>query len=54
MKSYKESLLTNGYEMIKVHIETLSKGLTQQKDKIEREVNFKTGTLNATQVQIND
>ncbi len=39
--------------MIKPQMELLSKALAQQKEKIEREVNFKS-TLNATQQQIND
>lgn len=34
LKSYKESLLTNGYEMVRPQIEILTKGLNQQKEKI--------------------
>jgi hypothetical protein len=39
--------------MIRPQMEVLAKGLAQQKEKIEREVNFKS-TLNTTQQQIND
>lgn len=39
--------------MVKPHMEILTKGLSQQKDKIEREVTFKSN-LNATQQEINE
>jgi ADP-ribosylglycohydrolase len=31
MKNFKETLLQSGYEMVKPHLEILSKGLTQQR-----------------------
>ena len=46
-------MLQSGYEMVKPYLETLAKGLTQQKEKIEREVNFKS-TMNGTQQEINE
>ena len=48
MKNYKETLLQSGFEMVKPFLETLSKGLSQQKEKIEREVSFKSN-MSATQ-----
>lgn len=52
MKNYKENLLQSGYDMVKPHLEILSKGLSQQKEKIEREVTFKSNANN-TQQEIN-
>jgi tetratricopeptide (TPR) repeat protein len=52
LKNYKETLLQSGFEMVRPFLETLAKGLSQQRDRIEREVNFRT-LSNSTQQDIN-